>query len=328
MAVDACPYYEFREVLSVRDADAPRFRSLADLRGKTVGTLGGTIAYDILLRAEREHGLQRRLVRRRRASVQRSGDRPRRRGAARQRARRAPRTRRCPASRFSRRRSRSATTSACSRPPNAPLRDSFNEILRGAMRDGRSSGSSASGRSGTTISRGCTQQLLAGEPVPAVDRLRHVGAASPRVEPVGSGAALPAVAAAGVGRHHRAVVPVDGAGGRARRADRDRTRLRRPRSLRIALTAYVELIRGTPILLQLFVLYYGLAVGDPAAGVRRRAARPGAELRGVRERDLPVGARSDLDRPARGRAHARAQRAAGADAGARRRRRSASRWRR
>ena len=35
-----------------------RFRSLADLRGKTVGTLEGTIAYDILLRGEREHGLR------------------------------------------------------------------------------------------------------------------------------------------------------------------------------------------------------------------------------------------------------------------------------
>ena len=46
-------------------------------------------------------------------------------------------------------------------------------------------------------------------------------------------------------------------------------------------------MRGTPILLQLFVLYYGLAAGDPAAGVRRGAARPGAELRRVRERDLP-----------------------------------------
>ena len=38
------PYYEFREVLSVRDADAPRLTSLADLRGKTVATLEGTIA--------------------------------------------------------------------------------------------------------------------------------------------------------------------------------------------------------------------------------------------------------------------------------------------
>src|SRR5205807_2557234 len=36
------PYYEFREVLSVRDADAGRLRSLVDLRGRKVGTLAGT----------------------------------------------------------------------------------------------------------------------------------------------------------------------------------------------------------------------------------------------------------------------------------------------
>ena len=47
-----------REVLSVRDADATRFRALADLRGRRVGTLAGTIAYEILLRAEREFGIQ------------------------------------------------------------------------------------------------------------------------------------------------------------------------------------------------------------------------------------------------------------------------------
>jgi len=52
------PYYEFREVLSVRDADASRFHALADLRGKRVGTLGGTIAYEILLRAQQDHGLE------------------------------------------------------------------------------------------------------------------------------------------------------------------------------------------------------------------------------------------------------------------------------
>ena len=32
--------------------------------------------------------------------------------------------------------------------------------------------------------------------------------------------------------------------------------------VRLALTGYVELMRGTPILLQLFVIYYGLASGD------------------------------------------------------------------
>ncbi len=51
------PYYEFREVLSVRDSDRARFHSLADLRGRRVATLGGTIAYEILLSAEREHGI-------------------------------------------------------------------------------------------------------------------------------------------------------------------------------------------------------------------------------------------------------------------------------
>jgi polar amino acid transport system substrate-binding protein len=45
------PYYEFREVLTVRDADRDRFRSLADLAGHPVGTLSGTIAADILTRS-------------------------------------------------------------------------------------------------------------------------------------------------------------------------------------------------------------------------------------------------------------------------------------
>src|SRR2546426_1526503 len=52
------PYYEFREVLTVRDADVARLRTLADLRGRRVGTLAATMAYDILLAAERDYGLQ------------------------------------------------------------------------------------------------------------------------------------------------------------------------------------------------------------------------------------------------------------------------------
>lgn len=51
------PYYRFREVLTVRDADRDRYRTLADLRGRRVATLGGTIAYDLLLTAEGEHGI-------------------------------------------------------------------------------------------------------------------------------------------------------------------------------------------------------------------------------------------------------------------------------
>src|SRR5207244_882793 len=52
------PYYEFREVLSVRTADATRYKTLADLKGRRVGTLGGTIAHEILRTAERDHGIQ------------------------------------------------------------------------------------------------------------------------------------------------------------------------------------------------------------------------------------------------------------------------------
>jgi polar amino acid transport system substrate-binding protein len=50
------PYFEFREVLTVRAADRDRFRRLADLRGRRVGTLGATIAYETLLAAREAAG--------------------------------------------------------------------------------------------------------------------------------------------------------------------------------------------------------------------------------------------------------------------------------
>ena len=49
------PYYQFREILTVRAADAPRFRTLADLRGRRVATLAATLAFDILTAAQAEH---------------------------------------------------------------------------------------------------------------------------------------------------------------------------------------------------------------------------------------------------------------------------------
>lgn len=51
------PYYRFTETLTVREADKETFTSLDDLRGRRIGTLGGTIAYDILLAAETTHGI-------------------------------------------------------------------------------------------------------------------------------------------------------------------------------------------------------------------------------------------------------------------------------
>ncbi|MCC6673544.1 MAG: ABC transporter permease subunit [Planctomycetes bacterium] len=52
------PYFAFREVLTVRAEDRERFRSLRDLAGRRVGTLAGTLAYEVLLRAAREHGVE------------------------------------------------------------------------------------------------------------------------------------------------------------------------------------------------------------------------------------------------------------------------------
>jgi len=51
------PYFEFREVLAVRPGDASRIHGLADLRGLKVATLGSTIAYDLLLAARDSTGV-------------------------------------------------------------------------------------------------------------------------------------------------------------------------------------------------------------------------------------------------------------------------------
>src|SRR5215208_6791795 len=50
------PYYEFREVLTVRAADNDKYRSLSDLRGHRVATLGATLAYDVLVDAQARDG--------------------------------------------------------------------------------------------------------------------------------------------------------------------------------------------------------------------------------------------------------------------------------
>ena len=51
------PYYEFREVLAVRAADSARFRTLADLGGHRVGTLAATGAWRLLLDGRAKYGV-------------------------------------------------------------------------------------------------------------------------------------------------------------------------------------------------------------------------------------------------------------------------------
>lgn len=51
------PYYQFREVLAVRRADSARFLTLRDLRGKRVATLGNTQAYRLLVDSQAALGV-------------------------------------------------------------------------------------------------------------------------------------------------------------------------------------------------------------------------------------------------------------------------------
>jgi polar amino acid transport system substrate-binding protein len=255
LAVTA-PYYEFREVISVRDADASRFRSLADLRDKRVGTLGGTIAYEILLRAEREHGLHAvsyeddvhpysDLVIGRLDAVLLDNvlaDRRHRtvRGFTIQ-----PQT--VAVGHYV------GVLSA----HNAPLRDSFNEILRGAMRDGSLERILRTWGVWNEDQPTLYARVLAGEPIAPVVGFDTSGNVATMSQWEAARRYLPSLLRASVvtivlsclAMGLAVIVGVLIATGRVYGG----------RIARLALTGYVELIRGTPILLQLFVLYYGLA---------------------------------------------------------------------
>ena len=249
------PYYQFREVLSVRSADAGQFRSLADLRGRRVGTLTGTIAYDILLAAERDHGIvavsyeddvhpySDLLIGRLDAVLLDNV-------LAERRSRTAPG--------FVTQPDAVAVSHYVGvlAPGNEALRDRINEILRGAMRDGRLESIYRKWKIWNADQPALFAQVIAGAAIPPVtgyqtDNITSISKweATRRYLPslvraavitliLSCGAMLLAV---GVG-----VAIATG-------------RLYGGRITQMALTAYVELIRGTPLLLQLFVLYYGIA---------------------------------------------------------------------
>jgi polar amino acid transport system substrate-binding protein len=57
MLAATIPYFEFHEVLTMRAEDRGKFSTLAALRGRRIGTLGGTIAYERVLAAEKSDGV-------------------------------------------------------------------------------------------------------------------------------------------------------------------------------------------------------------------------------------------------------------------------------
>jgi len=246
------PYYEFREILTVRASDGSRFRTLADLAGRRVGTLGATLAYDLLLRAEKDHGvvtvtyeddvhpysdlalgrvdavllddvLAKRGVRRNPGLI-----------------------------------NQAATVGVghyvgILAPYNVALRDQVNDVLRSAMIDGRLE----------TIFRrwemwNDDQPTLYSRTISADDGAPSV-ATTATTTSVWDAALryLPAlIEAAGISlllsALSMALAVLLGAAIAT-------GRVYGPKPIEVGLTAWVELIRGTPLLLQLFVIYFGLA---------------------------------------------------------------------
>ena len=250
------PYYEFREVLSVRDADAGRLRSLADLRGRTVATLGGTIAYEILLKAEREVGLHAvsydddvhpysDLVLGRVDAVLLDNVLAERRHRTMGRFTVQPQS--VAIGHYV------GVLSAA----DAPLRDTINEILRGAMRDGTLERIFRTWRVWNDDQPRLYADVLAGKPIDPVIGLDAAASVATLTKWQAATQYFPSLLRASVvtivlsclAMGLAVVVGVLIATGRVYGA----------RPIRVALLAYVELMRGTPILLQLFVIYYGIA---------------------------------------------------------------------
>ena len=246
------PYYEFREILTVRAADGARFRTLADLAGRRVATLGATVAYDLLLLAERDHGVV--------PVAYEDGVHPYSDLAlgrvdavlldevlAKRGVRRNPGL-------------TSQTTPVgvghyvgILAPQNAALRDRVNDILRRAMANGR-------------LEAIFRRWEMWNDDQPALySRITSGGDAAPVVASTAAPTStwdsalryLPSlVKAAGISlllsALSMALAVLLGAAIAT-------GRVYGPKPIEIALTAWVELIRGTPLLLQLFVIYFGLA---------------------------------------------------------------------
>jgi polar amino acid transport system substrate-binding protein len=247
------PYYEFHEVLAVRNADLARVRNLADLKGRRVATLGGTIAYEILLSAERDFGLEavsydddvhpyEDLVLGRVDGVLLDNV------LAERRARQLSGFAVVPGA--------IATghyVGVLSR-DNSPLRDAVDEILRAAMRDGRLETIFRKWGVWNPEQATLYQKLLNRETVPPVTGIELHGVeshwvAARRYLPGllrASGVTVVLSCAAMALAVTLGVLIASG-------------RVYGNRVIRTSLLLYVELIRGTPILLQLFVLYYGIA---------------------------------------------------------------------
>src|SRR5687767_1073793 len=247
------PYYEFRGILTVRQADRDRFRTLADLRDRRVATLGATLAYDMLVAAQAQHGV---IPVTYEDDVHPYSDLAlgrvdavvldyvlAERGAARNAGlvnQQAP----LGVGRYV----------GVLAPDRTALRDRIDDILRQAMSDGRLEAIFRRWNMWNEDQPRLYARVLASDAAELVPVAAGAATMSPweatrRYLPSLVRAALITLMLSCAAMVLAVVAGALIASGR----------VYGPRPLKIMLTGYVEVIRGTPLLLQLFVLYFGLA---------------------------------------------------------------------
>lgn len=239
------PYFEFQEVLAVRPADRERFRTLDDLAGRRVATLGATMAYQLLVEAQQRNGVvpvsydddihpYTDLVAGRVDAVLLDNviaDRSLRRTGG-----------------FVIQPQAVATghyVGILAKRDEA-LRDSVDDILRARMRDGSLERTFRSWGVWSDAQAKYFERALAEQPARAAEsQARAVAAYVPALlRAAGVTLVLSCLA--------MALAVLAGIAVAAGRVYGNPL-------LRGALTVYVEVVRGTPVLLQLFVIYYGLS---------------------------------------------------------------------
>jgi polar amino acid transport system substrate-binding protein len=246
------PYYQFREILTVRAADRGRFRTFADLRGRRIGTLGATLAYDLLAAAQAEHDV---------VPVTYEDDVHPYSDLAVGRvdavlldqvlAERG--TSRNPGLTNQQTPLGTGYYVGVLAPDRADLRDRINDLLRQAMRDGRLEAIFrrwGMWNEDQPVLYARLSDPTASVTVPsATPGLTSPRQAALRYLPALLRAAIVTAALSCLAMALAVATGIAIASGRVYGA----------RPVVVALTAWVEVVRGTPLLLQLFVLYFGLA---------------------------------------------------------------------
>jgi polar amino acid transport system substrate-binding protein len=254
MLAATIPYYEFHEVLTVRTEDAGRFTDFSKLRGRRVGTLSATIAYERLLRAEREDGI---------VVVSYDDDvhpyedlREGRLDAvlldniiAARSVRRVPGLTILPTN------FQTGHYVGVLAKENTALRDRIDDILRARMSDGtleriyRKWNIWSDDEAAFLRGAPATAPTTAGKIAGATQKQESKTALIARYIPSLLEASVITIALSCAAMFLAIVIGIVIASGRVYGSG----------LTRVLLTAYVEIVRGTPVLLQLFVLYYGLS---------------------------------------------------------------------